>query len=130
MSASALARKNKPMHDPEIVKKKVQTFHKNFNAGTRKRYRDAAKKRWKDPEYRMRLINSHLKRFEKNPELNSESIKEARRISTLQPSLRKRSKSKERQESNTRLLPKLGKEIKIRHIEEERENDYCGVVRE
>lgn len=128
-SASALKRTDKPMHDPEIVAKKVRTFKKNFNAGTRRRFRDAAKRKWKDPVFRALMKKAHSKRFEIDPGINDESIAKAGGISRLMPSRRKRSKSKERQESNTRLLPKLGKEIKIRHTEEERENDYSGVVR-
>lgn len=124
----ALNRVDKPMHDPEIVAKKVATFKKNFNAGTRRRYSEAARRRWKDPIFRARLKKAHSRRFKIDPTINDESIVKAGIISRLMPSRRKRSKSKERQESNTRLLPKLGKEIKIRHTEEERENDYSGVV--
>lgn len=128
-SESALRRVDKPMHDPEIVARKIATFKKNFNAGTRRRFSDAAKKKWKDPRFREIMKKAHSKRFKENTNVNDESIAKAGIISRLAPSRRKRSKSKERQESNTRLLPKLGKEIRIRHTEEERENDYSGVVR-
>ena len=130
MSASALNRKNKPMDDPEVVAKKVATFHKNFNEKTRRRYSNATRRRWNDPAYRVQMKKAHAKRFKDNPHINDESILKAGIMSRLKPSLRKRSKSRERMEANKRLLPKLGKELKIRHSEEERENDYCGVVRE
>lgn len=119
-----------PMYDPEIVAKKVETFHENFDEGTRKRYSMSVKKRWKDPKYKARLKLIHVKRAQENPSLYAELIIKANLVSRKRPSLRKRSKSKEKQQANARLLPKLGKEIKIRHTEEERENDYCGVVRE
>jgi len=125
MSASALKRKNKPMHDPDIVAKKVRTFHDNFDEVTRRNYSNAMKKRWNDPKSRAKLLKIMKTRKDNN---GKETIKKANIISRLLPSRRKRSSSKERQQANSRLLPKLGKEIKIRHIEEERENDHCGVV--
>ena len=118
------------MRDPVTVAKKVKTFCENFDSETRKRFSDAAKKRWADPKFREKMAILWKARGDKPKWEEGRAI--GRIVSTCKDSLRKRSKSQEHTMNNvSRCYRKNGKEkvIKItKKFTEKRVNDYSGVV--
>jgi len=117
------------MHDPEVVARKVATFKKNFNSKTRKRFSNAAKKKWADPEFRAKRAKAwnkaiDIKKWEAGRKLGTPA-------SLSKEGFRKRSRTQEIRLSNKINARKLGKE-KVTVINnrgtKRRINDYCGVI--
>lgn len=128
---------NHPMHNPLTVKKKVETFARNFNEETRQHYRDAIKKRWEDPEFRKRIVKFRaifFNKFIEDPK-NRERLRNTAMRGTLISCIvlnpRTRSKTSEKAVErivNHRKINKHGKEKWLRRRILSRKNDYNGVV--
>jgi len=115
-----------PMHNPEVVKRRSETFKKNWTPERRRRYSEAAKKKWKDPKFRAK--QDKARDTTKFMEIQDQGNPASRTLA----SRRKRSRSKENTSATSNNnYRKYGNE-KVTKIDnrgtEKRINDYSGVI--